>query len=84
MNSSRKDDFMSKVNAYGLKAYIIKAFDLHVGKRIKYQERGEEGKEHIYEVKQMYPHCILLEDVFDHTRTCPGYNQLSLMLREIE
>lgn len=42
---------MSKVNIYGLKAYISKTFDLHVGKRIKYVERGGEEKEHIYEVK---------------------------------
>ena len=75
---------MSKVNAYGLKAYLTKVFDLRIGKRIKYQERGDEGKEHIYEVKQMYPHCILLEDIFDHTRICPCYSKLSLMLRGIE
>lgn len=75
---------MSKVNAYGLKAYLTKAFDLRIGKRIKYQEQGDEGKEHIYEVKQIYPHCILLEDIFDHTRICPCYSKLSLMLRGIE
>lgn len=75
---------MSRVNIYGLKAYISKTFDLHVGKRIKYTECGEDGKEHIYEVKQMYPHCILLEDIFDHTRICPCYSKLSLMLRGIE
>ena len=54
---------MSKVNIYGLKAYISKTFDLHVGKRIKYVERGGEEKEHIYEVKQLFPHCVLLEDI---------------------
>lgn len=42
---------MSKVKSYGLKAYVSNAFDLHVGKRIKYVERGGEEKEHIYEVK---------------------------------
>lgn len=75
---------MSKVNIYGLKAYISNAFDLHVGKRIKYTERGEDGIEHIYEVKQMFPFCILLEDIFDHTRICPCYSKLSLMLRGLE
>lgn len=45
---------MSKVNIYGFKAYISKTFDLHVGKRIKYVERGGEEKEHIYEVKQLF------------------------------
>ncbi len=75
---------MSKVNIYGLKAYISKAFDLHVGKRIKYTERGEDGTEHIYEVKQMFPLCILLEDIFNHTKICPCYSKLSMMLRGIE
>lgn len=75
---------MSKVKSYGLKAYISNAFDLNVGKRIKYVERGEYGKEHIYEVKQMFPFCILLEDIYDHTRICPCYSKLSLMLRGIE
>ena len=75
---------MSKVNIYGLKAYISKAFDLHVDKRIKYTERGEDGKEQIYEVKQLFPFCVLLEDIYDHTRICPCYSKLSLMLRGIE
>lgn len=75
---------MSKVNIYGIKAYISKTFDLHVGKRIKYVERGGEEKEHIYEVKQLFPHCVLLEDIFDHTRICPCYSKLSLMIRGIE
>lgn len=75
---------MSKVKSYDLKAYVSNAFDLHVGKRIKYAERGEDGIEHIYEVKQMFPFCILLEDIYDHTRICPCYSKLSLMLRGIE
>ena len=45
---------MSKVKSYGLKLYITKAFDLYVGKILNYQERGEDGKEHIYEVKQLF------------------------------
>ena len=75
---------MSKVNIYGLKAYITKSFDLHIGKRVKYLERGDDGKEHIYEVKEMYPHCVLLEDIFNHTKICPGYSKLNMMLRGIE
>ena len=75
---------MSKVNIYGFKAYITNAFGLRVGKRVKYQERSEDGKEHIYEVKQMFSHCILLEDIFDHTRICPCYSKFSMMLRGIE
>ena len=75
---------MSNVKSYGLKAHVSSEFDLRIGKRIKYVERGEYGKEHIYEVKAMYPFCILLEDIFDHTRICPCYSKLSLMLRGIE
>ena len=75
---------MSKVNIYGLKSYISKTFDLHVGKRIKYSERGEDGIEHIYEVKQLFPFCVLLEDIYVHTRICPCYSKLSMMLRGIE
>lgn len=75
---------MSKVKSYGLKLYITKAFDLYVGKILNYQERGEDGKEHIYEVKQLFPFCILLEDIYDHTKICPCYSKLSLMLRGIE
>lgn len=75
---------MSKVKIQSLKAHITNAFDLHVGERIKYTERGEDGKEHIYEVKQLFPHCVLLEDIFDHTKICPCYSKLSLMLRGIE
>ena len=75
---------MSKVKSYGLKAYVSNAFDLCVGKRIKYAECGEDGIEHIYEVKQLFPFCVLLEDIYDHTRICPCYSKLSLMLRGIE
>lgn len=28
--------------------------------------------------------CVLLEDIYDHTRICPCYSKLSLMLRGIE
>lgn len=75
---------MSKVKSYGLKAYVSKAFGLDAGSRIKRTKRGEEEKEHIYEVKQLFPHCVLLEDIYDHTRICPCYSKLSLMLRGIE
>ena len=79
-----KREQMNNSNHYGLKTHVADEFDLHVGKRIKYVERGEYGKEHIYEVKQMFPFCILLEDIYDHTRICPCYSKLSLMLRGIE
>ena len=75
---------MSKVKSYGLKAYVSNSFDLHVGKRIKYSESGKDGIEHIYEVKQLFPFCILLEDIFDHTKICPCYSKLSMMIRGIE
>lgn len=75
---------MSNVKSYGLKAHVSDEFDLHIGKRIKYVERGEYGKEHIYEVKQLFPFCVLLEDIFDHTKICPCYSKLSMMLRGIE
>lgn len=74
---------MSNIKSYGLKAHVSDEFDLHIGKRIKYVERGEYGKEHIYEVKAMYPFCILLEDIFDHTKICPCHSKLSMMLRGI-
>ena len=67
---------------FGTKAYISSKYRLRPGKRIKYSERGDEEKEHIYEVETMYPHCVLLRDIFDNTRICPGYNTLSLMLKE--
>lgn len=75
---------MSKVKSYVSKAYVSKAFGLDVGSRIKRTKRGEEEKEHIYEVKQLFPYCVLLEDIYDHTRIYPCYSKLSLMLRGIE
>lgn len=75
---------MSKVKIQGLKAYITNAFDLRVGNKIEYSERGEDSKDHVYEVKQLFPFCVLLEDIYDHTRICPCYSKLSLMLRGIE
>lgn len=51
---------------------------------IKYIERGEEKVEHIYEVDAIYPHCVLLRDIFDNTRICPCYGKLRMMLNEIE
>lgn len=73
---------MSKVKNFGTKAHIASKYRLRPGKRIKYLERGDEEKEHIYEVEAIYPHCILLRDIFDGIRICPGYNKLSLMLNE--
>lgn len=67
-----------------LRAYLVERHGIRKGNRIKYTERGEEKVEHIYEVDAIYPHCVLLRDVFDHTRICPCYSKLSLMLRGIE
>lgn len=75
---------MSDIKAYGLKAYVARNYDLHIGKRLKYTESGEDAKERIFEVVQMFTHCILLEDIFDHTKICPSYSKLSLMLRGFE
>lgn len=72
------------MNELELKKHLIKAYGLRVGKRIKYLERGDEKKERLYEVKEFHKHCVLLEDVFDHTRTCPCYGKLNLMLRGVE
>lgn len=72
------------MNEFELKKHLRKIYGVCVGKRIKYLERGDEKKERLYEVKQMYPHCVLLEDLFDHTRTCPCYGKLNLMLRGVE
>lgn len=69
---------MSKVNIYGLKAYISKTFDLHVGKRIKYSERGVEEKEHIYEVKAMYPFLYLVGRYFRSYKNLPLLQQIKL------
>lgn len=67
-----------------LKYYLLSTYRLAVGKRIRYTERSERTKEHLYEVKGIYKHCILLEDTFDHTRICPCYSKLSMMMRGIE
>ena len=67
-----------------LRVYLEERYGISKGNRIKYPERGEEKVEHIYEVDAIYPYCVLLRDVFDHTRICPCYSKLSLMLRGIE
>lgn len=69
---------MSKVKSYGLKAYVSNAFDLHVGKRIKYSERGVEEKEHIYEVKAMYPFLYLVGRYFRSYKNLPLLQQVKL------
>lgn len=68
---------MSKVKSYGLKAYVSNAFDLCVGKRIKYAERGEDGIEHIYEVKQMFPFCFAGRYLRSH-KNLPLLQQIKL------
>lgn len=69
---------MSKVNIYGLKAYISKTFDLHVGKRIKYVERGGEEKEHIYEVKQLFSALCFTGRYFRSYKNLPLLQQTKL------
>lgn len=58
---------MSKVKSYGLKAYVSKTFGLDVGSRIKRTKRGEEEKEHIYEVKQLF-HIAFCWKIFTITQ----------------
>lgn len=64
--------------------YFIVKYGIRKGNRIKYTERGDEKVEHIYEVDAIYPHCVLLRDIFDNTRICPCYGKLRMMLNEIE
>lgn len=64
---------MSKVKSYGLKTYVSKAFGLDVGSRIKRTKRGEEEKEHIYEVKQLFSILCLTG------RYLRSYKDLSLL-----
>ena len=63
---------------------LAEKYGIRKGNRIKYTERGEEKVEHIYEVDAIYPHCVLLRDIFDNTRICPCYGKLRMMLNEIE
>nr|DAF43356.1 MAG TPA: hypothetical protein [Siphoviridae sp. ctEJG5] len=67
-----------------LRVYLAERYGIRKGNRIKYTERGEEKVEHIYEVDAIYPHCVLLRDIFDNTRICPCYGKLRMMLNEIE
>lgn len=75
---------MSLLGEQELKYSILSTYRLAVGKRIRYTERSEGTKEHLYEVKGIYKHCILLEDTFDHTRICPCYGKFNLMMRGAE
>ena len=72
---------MSKLRAKTLKSQLTKQYNLRPGKRFNYKD---EGTDRLYEVQKLYPNCILLKDVFDVTKFCPGYNKLFLMLGEIE
>lgn len=67
-----------------LRVYLAERYGIRKGNRIKYTERGNEKVEHIYEVDAIYPHCVLLRDIFDNTRICPCYGKLRMMLNEIE
>jgi hypothetical protein len=72
---------MSKLRAKTLKSQLTKQYNLRPGKRFNYKD---EGVDKLYEVQKLYPNCILLKDVFDGTKFCPGYNKLLLMLGGIE
>ena len=72
------------MNESELKKHLVKTYGLRVGKKIKYLERGDEKKERLYEIREIHKHCVLLEDIFDHTRICPCYGKLNLMLRGAE
>lgn len=69
---------MSKVNIYGLKAYISKTFDLHVGKRIKYVECGGEEKEHIYGGKTAFSALRFTGRYFRSYKNLPLLQQIKL------
>lgn len=72
---------MSNLHAKTLKSQLTKKYDLHPGKRFNYKD-GETDR--LYEVQQLYLGCVLLKDIFDGTKFCPGYNKLLLMLGGIE
>lgn len=53
------------ITIQGLRVYLAEKYGIRKGNRIKYTERGDEKVEHIYEVDAIYPHCVLLRDIFD-------------------
>lgn len=76
---------MIAIREQDLKEYLIRTYNLHPGQKIERVEKHEEDKKlHIYKVIQIYPHCILLEDIKTHIRICPCYGKLSLMLGGLE
>lgn len=72
------------ITIHELRMYLEEKYEIHKGRRINYTDRGEEKTEHIYEVEEIYPHCVLLRDIFDNTRICPCYGKLKMMLDGIE
>lgn len=56
------------ITIQGLRVYLAEKYGIRKGNRIKYTERGDEKAEHIYEVDAIYPHCVLLRDIFDKGR----------------
>lgn len=72
------------ITVQGLRVYLAERYGIRKGNRIKHTDRGEEKTEHIYEVEEIYSHCVLLRDIFDNTRICPCYGKLRMMLNEIE
>ena len=72
------------ITIQGVRVYLAEKYGIRKGNRNKYTERGDEKVKHIYEVDAIYPHCVLLRDIFDNTRICPCYGKLRMMLNEIE
>lgn len=67
-----------------IRSYLEEKYGVRKGNRIKYTDRGEEKTEHIYEVEEVNPHCVLLRDVFNNTKICPCYGKLRMMLDGVE
>ena len=81
----RTDVQMRKaITIHELRICLEEKYEIHKGRRINYTDRGEEKTEHIYEVDEIYSHCVLLRDIFDNTRICPCYGKLKMMLDGIE
>ncbi len=72
------------ITVQGLRAYLAERYGIRKGNRIKYTDRGEEKTERIYEVEEIYSHCVLLRNIFDNARICPCYGKLKMMLDGIE
>lgn len=72
---------MRERKSYRLREELVKIYDLSLGKQIKYMEKGDEAREHTYEIVGLYPHCIQLRDIDSGQMKRPGYNMFDLMMR---